>query len=175
MATSPSTAAKAERRRQVRRRVRAAHQHRPRSARRHAALQAALDRRGGLPHGQAPARHPADLPQARRDHPRPRVLLLSSPSCSRASWSTASPRSAENGSWSEIRADLDALTETEIVQDGKRFLLRSAPAPLPASPSVPPASPCRRPFRPSPPTDCRSGTVVPRRGRGANCRSRSVT
>jgi transposase len=34
-----------------------------------------------------------------------------------------------DGSWSEIRADLDSLTETEIVHDGRRFLLRSAPRP----------------------------------------------
>ena len=33
------------------------------------------------------------------------------------------------GSWPEIIADLDSLTETEIEQDGKRFLLRSAPRP----------------------------------------------
>jgi len=33
------------------------------------------------------------------------------------------------GSWPEIIADLDALTETEIEHDGKRFLLRSAPRP----------------------------------------------
>jgi hypothetical protein len=33
------------------------------------------------------------------------------------------------GSWSEIRADLDSLTETEIVHDGRRFLVRSAPRP----------------------------------------------
>ena len=32
-------------------------------------------------------------------------------------------------SWPDIIADLDALTETEIDQDGKRFLLRSAPRP----------------------------------------------
>ena len=32
-------------------------------------------------------------------------------------------------SWPTIIADLDALTETEIEQDGKRFLLRSAPKP----------------------------------------------
>jgi hypothetical protein len=31
--------------------------------------------------------------------------------------------------WPEIIADLDALTETEIEHDGKRFLLRSAPRP----------------------------------------------
>ena len=33
------------------------------------------------------------------------------------------------GSWSEILADLDSLTETEIVHDGRRFLVRSAPRP----------------------------------------------
>jgi hypothetical protein len=33
------------------------------------------------------------------------------------------------GSWPEIIADLDSLTETEIEQDGKRFLVRSAPRP----------------------------------------------
>ncbi|MGO9770305.1 MAG: hypothetical protein ACLPSW_12255 [Roseiarcus sp.] len=32
---------------------------------------------------------------------------------------------AHNGSWPDILADLDSLTEVE--QDGKRFLLRSAP------------------------------------------------
>jgi hypothetical protein len=32
-------------------------------------------------------------------------------------------------SWSEILADLDSLTETEIVHDGKCFLVRSAPRP----------------------------------------------
>jgi hypothetical protein len=33
------------------------------------------------------------------------------------------------GAWPEILADLSALTETEIDQDGKRFLLRAAPRP----------------------------------------------
>jgi transposase len=32
-------------------------------------------------------------------------------------------------SWPEVIADLDSLTETEVEQDGKRFLLRSAPRP----------------------------------------------
>ena len=36
---------------------------------------------------------------------------------------------AQNGSWPDILADLDSLTETEVEQDGKRFLLRSAPRP----------------------------------------------
>jgi hypothetical protein len=35
----------------------------------------------------------------------------------------------ESGPWSDILADLDSLTETEVEQDGKRFLLRSAPRP----------------------------------------------
>jgi len=34
-----------------------------------------------------------------------------------------------SGSWPEIIADLDSLTEMEIEQDGKRFVLRSAPRP----------------------------------------------
>ena len=33
------------------------------------------------------------------------------------------------GSWPEIIADLDSLTETEMEQDGKRFVLRCAPRP----------------------------------------------
>ena len=32
-------------------------------------------------------------------------------------------------SWPTVIADLDSLTETEVEQDGKRFLLRSAPHP----------------------------------------------
>jgi transposase len=32
-------------------------------------------------------------------------------------------------SWPEVIADLDSLTETEVEQDGKRFLMRSAPRP----------------------------------------------
>jgi hypothetical protein len=33
------------------------------------------------------------------------------------------------GSWPKILADLDSLTETEVEQDGKRFLLRTPPRP----------------------------------------------
>ncbi len=39
------------------------------------------------------------------------------------------------GPWPDILADLDSLTETEIEQDGKRFLLRSALRPA-ASPAL---------------------------------------
>ena len=34
-----------------------------------------------------------------------------------------------SGSWPQIIADLDSLTETEIEQNGKRFVVRSAPRP----------------------------------------------
>jgi Transposase DDE domain len=37
--------------------------------------------------------------------------------------------SGETGSWPEILSDLDALTETTIEQDAKRFVVRSAPRP----------------------------------------------
>jgi hypothetical protein len=36
---------------------------------------------------------------------------------------------ARSGSWPQIIADLDSLTETEIEHDGKRFEVRSAPRP----------------------------------------------
>jgi hypothetical protein len=36
---------------------------------------------------------------------------------------------AHSGSWPEIIADLDSLTETELEHDGKRFVVRSAPRP----------------------------------------------
>ena len=58
-----------------------------------------------------------------------------------------------SGSWSEMIADLDSLTETEIEQDGKRFVVRSAPSPPPVSPCGPPASRCRRPCASPPQVD----------------------
>ena len=72
-----------------------------------------------------------------------------------------------DGSWSEILADLDSLTETEIAHDGRRFLVRSSPAPR-RQPRAPRRR--RRPAAdrpgPSPPTDpppqC-SATPRPRR------------
>jgi hypothetical protein len=35
--------------------------------------------------------------------------------------------SGQKGSWPAIIADIDALTETEVEQDGRRFMLRSTP------------------------------------------------
>jgi hypothetical protein len=48
-------------------------------------------------------------------------------------------------SWPEIIADLDLLTETEIEDDGKHFIVRSARARPPAWPCGQPLSRCRRP------------------------------
>ena len=55
-------------------------------------------------------------------------------------------------SWPDILADLDSLTETEVEQDGKRFLLRRH-APPPTSPRAPLASSCRQPCGSSPTPD----------------------
>ena len=35
----------------------------------------------------------------------------------------------QKGSWPAIIGDLDALTETEVEQDGRRFMLQSTPRP----------------------------------------------
>ena len=91
-------------------------------------LQAAFDGGANLPYGQASLLHAADLPQARRDYPRPRVLQLprtgaeesaGGPHCSARSLPAPGP---EIPIW--IRS-----TETEIAHDGKRFIVRSAPRP----------------------------------------------
>ena len=42
---------------------------------------------------------------------------------------TAEGDAMQSGSWPDIIADLNSLTETEVEQDGKRFLLRSLPRP----------------------------------------------
>jgi hypothetical protein len=77
------------------------------------------------------------------------------------------------GSWPEIIADLDALTETE--HDGKRFLLRVPRHGLPpVSRCAPPASRCRRPCA-KPPSIDPFQNVVPRRRCGANHHCRSIT
>ena len=41
----------------------------------------------------------------------------------------AAADSGARASWPAVLADLNSLTETEVEQDGKRFLLRSAPRP----------------------------------------------
>jgi len=41
----------------------------------------------------------------------------------------ASVGNGARASWPAVIADLDSLTETEVEQDGKRFLLRSAQRP----------------------------------------------
>ena len=39
----------------------------------------------------------------------------------------AATNNGAHASWPAVMADLDSLTETEVEEDGKRFLLRSAP------------------------------------------------
>src|SRR5262249_1699773 len=68
-----------------------------------------------------------------------------------------------SGSWPEIIADLDSLTEPEIEHDGKRFIVRSAPRPA-ASLAIRAAGVL------IPDTN----NVVPTRRRGADCRCRSA-
>jgi hypothetical protein len=71
-------------------------------------------------------------------------------------------------SWPEILADLDSLTETEVEQDGKRFLLRSPPRRR--RPAADRASAPRRLIRSRQP-----GTnVVPRRFSSADSCLRSI-
>ena len=41
----------------------------------------------------------------------------------------AATQKGARASWPDVVADLNSLTETEVEQDGKRFLLRSAPRP----------------------------------------------
>jgi len=79
-----------------------------------------------------------------------------------------------SGSWPQIIADLDSLTETEIEHDGKRFVVRSAPRPA-ASLLALPASHCLQPSAKSlaDPTDPQN--VVPSRGCGANPACKSAT
>ena len=62
-------------------------------------------------------------------------------------------------SWPAVLADLNSLTETEVQQDGKRFLLRSAPRPA-ASRCKPSASPYLPPCAKSQEPDPQPGTVM---------------
>jgi hypothetical protein len=79
-------------------------------------------------------------------------------------------------SWSDVIADLNALTETEIDQEDKRFIVRSAPSPAASfairatGAALPPTAPHRQRliFR----SDRKN--VVPRRWPGSNCRCSSI-
>ena len=80
------------------------------------------------------------------------------------------------GSWPALIADLDALTETEVEQDGRRFLLRSTPrtaaslALRAAGVALPPTVQAIAAALITIPEH-----VVPRRRNGANCRAFSIT
>jgi hypothetical protein len=80
-----------------------------------------------------------------------------------------------SGSWPEIIADLDSLSETEIGEDGKRFIVSSAPRPLAslairaAGVALPPG--VRRGLSLIPGAE----NVVPSGPRGADCYCRPIT
>jgi hypothetical protein len=82
---------------------------------------------------------------------------------------------ARSGSWPEIIADLDSLTETEIEHDGKRFVVRCGAA-FRRQPRSARRWRCaasdRAPGRRVPLIDPK--IVVPRRRRAANHRRRSI-
>jgi len=91
-------------------------------------LQAVVEGGARFSNLEEPFRDATDLSQARRDHSRPCVVQLS----------RAGPEEGAGGPrrgaglrlfLARHLADLDSLTETEDEQDGKRFLLRSAPRP----------------------------------------------
>ena len=65
------------------------------------------------------ALHPADLLQAQRDHPRPRVLQLPCPGAEEGVGGRIAAL-ARFGSWPEFIANFDLLTKTAIEQDSKR-------------------------------------------------------
>jgi hypothetical protein len=77
------------------------------------------------------------------------------------------------GSWPEIIADLDSLTETEIEHDDKHFLVRSAPRPA-ASLALRAAGIALPPTMRQAAIDCPPEIVVPRRRCGANRHCRSI-
>ena len=76
-------------------------------------------------------------------------------------------------SWTDIIADLNSLTQTEIEQEGKRFIVRLHRAPQQVSHSAPPALRYHRPCAQSSTIDPKN--VVPRRRRDAICHCGSIT
>jgi hypothetical protein len=64
--------------------------------------------------------HPADLPQARQDDPWSRRLQLPRAGAEDGAGGTLAAL-GRSGSWREIIADLNSLTEPKIAYDGKRF------------------------------------------------------
>src|SRR5262249_245792 len=137
---------------EVRRHLRAAYQHRSQSTGGYALLQAAVDGGADLSNSKASVLHPADLPQARRDHPRSRVFCSFFALVLKSELEERTAGLGRSGSWPQIIADLDSLTETEIEYDGKRFIVRSAPRPAASLALQATGVACRRPSAtPQPP------------------------
>ena len=75
-------------------------------------------------------------------------------------------------SWPNVLADLNSLTETEVEQDGKRFLLRTPPRPAAslalraAGVALPPTGPATRrrliPPNPAKPPECSAKPIFRR-------------
>jgi hypothetical protein len=84
-----------------------------------------MDGGANLPNRQAFVLHPTDLPQARRDHPG-HVFCSFLALVLKTALEERIAALGRSGSWPEIIADLDSLTETEIAYHGKRFVVRSA-------------------------------------------------
>jgi len=79
-------------------------------------------------------------------------------------------------SWTDIIADLNAPTETEIEQDGKRFIVRcTAPRSQPCHPRNPRGATTNCPPSHQRLIKSSSENVVPRRRLGTNCRCPSNT
>jgi hypothetical protein len=119
--------------RQVRRRLRAADQRPSVAARSHARPQTIVDGGAGVPHlfETRPIYHKLD--ETIRGHVSCSFLALVLKKELEDRIALGAPaadgEAAPRASWPDILADLESLTETDFEQDGKRFLLRSAPRP----------------------------------------------
>ena len=117
---------------------------------------------------------PADLPQARRDHPRPRVLQLPRPGAEEGAGGPhrrARPLRLLAGNHRR-----SGFADRDRDRAGRQALhrpLRSAPRRQPRY-SVPPASRCRPPCARPRPLIHQPENVVPSRRRGADCCCRSA-
>jgi hypothetical protein len=85
-----------------------------------------VDRGGDLAHGQAPA---CDRPISHKRDPtiRGQVVCSFPALVLKSELEQRIAALGRDGSWPETLADLDSLTETEILHDGRRFLVRGAP------------------------------------------------
>jgi hypothetical protein len=98
---------------------------RPQPTRRHAVLRAIVDHGADIPGWQAPLFGAVD--HERDATIRGQVFCNFLALVLKKALEDRIAILGVGGSWPEIIADLDSLTETEVEQDGKRFIFRSAP------------------------------------------------